>query len=209
VEWTPSRKGAIAETAIAAAATELGIDVYRPVVEGGRCDLIFDTGPRLLRVQCKWAIRRGAVLGVKIGTSRLTPAGYIRTTYSAAEIDAVAAYSQELKRCFLLPISLAAGRSVIHLRLDPAKNGQEGGINYARDYELGAIAQLGERSAGSRKVGGSNPPSSTPRANRSVAVSAHDFRERFGLYLEQAAAGSPIVITRYGKPYARLVPSSA
>ncbi len=107
-------------------------------------------------------------------------------------------------------MSVAAGRSVIHLRLDPAKNGQEGGINYARDYELGAIAQLGERSAGSRKVGGSNPPSSTSlSANGSVSVSAHDFRERFGLYLERAAAGSPITITRYGKPFARLVPVSA
>jgi hypothetical protein len=33
---TPSQKGAIAETAIAAAATKLGIEIYRPVFEGGR-----------------------------------------------------------------------------------------------------------------------------------------------------------------------------
>jgi len=82
---------------MAAYATELGIDVYRPVADGGRCDLIFDVGSRLVRVQCKWAIRRGAVLGVKIGTRRLTPAGYVRTTYSETEVDAVAAYSQDRK----------------------------------------------------------------------------------------------------------------
>jgi hypothetical protein len=36
-----NQKGAIAETAITAAATRLGIEVYRPVADGGRFDLIF------------------------------------------------------------------------------------------------------------------------------------------------------------------------
>ena len=44
-----------------------------------------------------------------------------------------------------------------------AVHNQELAINYAADYELGAIAQLGERVTGSHEVGGSNPPSSTPR----------------------------------------------
>jgi hypothetical protein len=35
-----NHKGAIAETAIIAAAVKLEIDVYVPAVEGGRCDLI-------------------------------------------------------------------------------------------------------------------------------------------------------------------------
>jgi hypothetical protein len=47
------------------------------------------------------------------------------------------------------------------LRLAPARNNQELLVHWATNYRLGAIAQLGERSAGSRKVGGSNPPSST------------------------------------------------
>ncbi len=42
------------------AAVKLGIEVYRPMAEGGRYDLIFGSrGPRLVRVQCKWAARRG------------------------------------------------------------------------------------------------------------------------------------------------------
>jgi hypothetical protein len=53
------------------------------------------------------------------------------------------------------------GRACMHLRLAPARNNQELLVHWAADYRLGAIAQLGERSAGSRKVGGSNPPSST------------------------------------------------
>src|SRR3954449_5361738 len=51
----------------------------------------------------------------------------------------------------------------ISLRLKPAANGQASAINFAADYSLGAIAQLGERVTGSHEVGGSNPPSSTPR----------------------------------------------
>ena len=157
---TPSQKGAIAETAIAAAAVQLEIGVYRPVVEGERFDLIFDMRPRLLRVQCKWATRRGAIIGIKVGTSRLTPAGYHLTTYSEAEIDAVAAYCAQLRECYLLPISMVAGRSYIHLRLAATRNNQESRINWAKHYELGAIAQLGERLAGSEEAAGSSPASS-------------------------------------------------
>jgi hypothetical protein len=48
---TTDQKGAIAELAIAKAATELGIDVYRPFADGGRYDVIFDLLDRLVRVQ--------------------------------------------------------------------------------------------------------------------------------------------------------------
>jgi hypothetical protein len=41
VELSTDQKGAIAETAIAAHATRLGIEVYRSVAEGGRFDLLF------------------------------------------------------------------------------------------------------------------------------------------------------------------------
>jgi hypothetical protein len=60
---TTNQKGAAAETAIAHEAIKLGIEVYRPVAEGGRFDLIFAfADASLARVQCKWApIFRGVV----------------------------------------------------------------------------------------------------------------------------------------------------
>jgi prevent-host-death family protein len=64
---------------------------------------------------------------------------------------------------------------------------------------------LGERSAGSRKVGGSNPPSSTASEQAPIHVGAHEFRNRFGWYMERAAAGEEIRVSRRGKPYARLL----
>jgi hypothetical protein len=92
VTLSANRKGAIAETAIAAEATRLGFDVYRPIAEGGRYDLIIDTNARLVRVQCKWARLLANVVSVGLRTSRLSSHGYVRSTYDASEIDGVAAY---------------------------------------------------------------------------------------------------------------------
>lgn len=61
---TTNRKGAIAETAIAARAVRLGIEVYKPISEGGRFDFLFVwPDDRIERVQCKYApLRNGAVI---------------------------------------------------------------------------------------------------------------------------------------------------
>jgi hypothetical protein len=92
MELTSSQKGGVAELKIAAEAANVGIDVYRPMIDGARCDLIFDTGAGLLRVQCKSATRKGDVIAIRLRTSRHSPSrGYVRTTYCAAEIDGIAA----------------------------------------------------------------------------------------------------------------------
>jgi hypothetical protein len=83
------------------------------------------------------------VLSVNLQTSRHTPKGYVRTSYTASEIDAVAVYAQHLNACFLMPIDQVAGRRAIHLRLEPTRNNQATGIKWARDYELSlAIKRL-------------------------------------------------------------------
>jgi hypothetical protein len=133
---TPSQKGAAAEAAIASAAIQLGLVVLRPLCEGSRYDLMFDLEPKLIRVQCKLAKLVDGVLSVRLQTSRHTPNGYVFTSYSPSEIDAVAAYSSELSRSFLLPINEVSGMCGIHLRLDQAKNNQAQGVRWADDYEL-------------------------------------------------------------------------
>ena len=164
---TTDQKGAIAEAAIALAAMKLGVDVYRPLGEGGRYDLILDVGSRLLRVQCKWAGRLDQVLVVRCYTFRRTRTGWKKTTYSAAEVDVIGAYCMELDRCFLIPIELVAARPTIQLRIAPTRNNQRRRINWADDFdfaakleEQGAIAQLEERLRGTQEVGGSSPPGS-------------------------------------------------
>ena len=61
---TTDQKGAVAELAIAHAAAELGVGVFKPLTDGERYDLIFDLRPELMRVQCKNAVLRGSILKV-------------------------------------------------------------------------------------------------------------------------------------------------
>ncbi len=160
---TTNQKGAISETAIAAAAARHGYGVLKAPCDGGRYDLVFDVDGTLLKVQCKWAIRRGDVIDVRAFSCRHTsPGGLTRRGPAADEIDVLAAYCAELDRCYALPAALVADRTHAHLRLAGAKNCQQQRVRYAADYEFpGAIAQLGERLAGSQKVAGSSPASST------------------------------------------------
>jgi prevent-host-death family protein len=201
-----NRKGAIAEAAIALEATRLGIPVLKPVAEHGRYDLGFELSRRILRVQCKWASldEITGVMRVNLQGSWLSPNGYVRSSYSEDEIDLVAVYCGDLDRCYLLPCSLIAGRRAIYLRVTPPRNGQRACINLASDFEFaGAVAQLEEHQSGTLGARGSSPLSSTPST---VDVGCHEFRNHFGYYLERAAAGDEIRISRRGRPYARLVP---
>lgn len=201
---TSNDKGNIAEAAIASEAIKLGIKVLKPVAEHGRYDLAFDLGHTILRVQCKWASAKEDVICVHLGGYRLTTRGSVRSTYAADEIDAVAVYCQALDRVYLLPAEVVAGRTALHLRLTATKNAQRAAVNWAEKYPLGAVAQLGERVSGTHEVTGSSPVSSTSPAEDEVVVGAHEFRERFGYWMERAAGGEEILITRRGQRYARL-----
>lgn len=52
------------------------------------------------------------------------------------------------------------------------------------------------------------PISSTQDSRRKVTeeVGAHEFRNRFGLYMERAAAGAEVLVNRRGRPYVRMGP---
>src|SRR5580765_869429 len=60
---------------------------------------------------------------------RRTAAGMLNRSYTSEEIDAVAAYCDELERCDLIPIDRVDGLTTIRLRLGPAKDNQARRIN--------------------------------------------------------------------------------
>jgi hypothetical protein len=170
VVLTTNQKGAIAEAAITKAALELGYGVYRPSIEGGRYDLIFDTGDELQRVQCKWAPLNGEVIVIRAYSTRRTAAGIRRNTYKPGEFDVLVAYCAAIDRVYAIPYDQIAGASHLQLRLSPARNNQRIGIRAAREFEFGAtlpqtalgpIAQLGERRHGMAEAVGSSPTGST------------------------------------------------
>jgi PD-(D/E)XK endonuclease len=202
----PNHKGNVAEAAIALAAMKAGLAVSKPMTEHTRYDLVIGIGDELKRVQCKWGCLspHGAVITVNLASSRFTPSGRVITKYASGEVDFVAVYCGALDRCYLLPERLFVDRGDVWLRLEPAKNGQRSCINLAADYEFeGAVAQLVERRAGSAQATGSSPVSSIQEPPMSIG--SDEFRNRLGYYLDLAAEGQEINITRWGRRYLKLV----
>lgn len=205
MENNPNIKGNVAELKIAARAAELGLEVYGPLTEHGRTDLVIGIGGKLHKVQCKWGRleRDGQVISVKLESCRYTAAGAVRTRYQPGEVDLLAVYSADTGRCYLLPEPLFVDRGAVWLRLAPAQNGQRACINLADDYEFaGAVAQLEERLAGSQKVRGSSPLSSTSPLPSSIG--SNEFRNKLGYYLELAARGHELLVTRRGRPFVKV-----
>jgi hypothetical protein len=60
----------------------------------------------------------------------------MRTTYSADEIDAIAAYAPDTDRCYLIPVGEVEGHAMISLRVAPTRNNQAQLVRWAKDYEL-------------------------------------------------------------------------
>lgn len=206
VSENTNHKGNAAELAIAAEAARLGLAVFAPLTEHGRYDLVLEVAGRLLRVQCKWGRCDGETIVAQLASSYHSPTrGHVRRTYSAAEIDAIAIYCERTRRCYLLPIDEVAGMGRLTLRLAPARNNQRAALNFAARYEFsGAVAQLEERLTGSQEVTGSSPVSSTLDGADAIDVGAHQFRNHFGYYMERAAAGAEIRVSRRGRPYVRM-----
>ena len=205
MENNPNVKGNVAEAAIALAAAKAGLTAYKPVGEHGRADLVLEIGKELYRVQCKWGrlLPPGDVIVVNLSSSRWTPGGQVITKYLDGEVDLVAVYCGALDRCYLLPERLFVDRRTAQLRLTPARNGQRSCINLASDYEFnGAVAQLEERCHGMAEARGSSPLSSTPPPPTSVG--SNEFRNRLGYYLDLAASGQELTITRWGKRFLRV-----
>ena len=168
MELTTDQKGTIAEAAVTHAAAELGVGVLKPITNGLRYDLIFDIGGQLRRIQVKWARLYSQVIIIRCYSARRARDGLRSRTYAATDVDAVAAWCPDVRRCFLLMPEHFDGRHVFQLRVSPARNNQHLRVNWAEDFDfaatlrrLGAVAQLGERPAGSREATGSSPVGST------------------------------------------------
>jgi prevent-host-death family protein len=221
-----NHKGNVAELAIAKEAASLGLSVLMPITEHERYDLALGICGRLLRVQCKWGAKGSGTICVRLSSCYHSPTrGYVKSTYAASEVDAVAVYCGEVDRCFLLPGELFVGRGVVNLRTEPARNSQRAALNFATDYEFrGAIAQLEERLTGSQKVVGSSPTSSTPAPLRDLidaalpgddfadlkqTVGMDEFDAKLAQYVRRAEDGAEILVTRWGRPVARLGPPAS
>ena len=206
----PNHKGNVAELAIAAAATKLGVDVSKPLGEHTRYDLIFGIADQLLRVQCKWAPHQNSVIKVNLASARYRSDGtQLTKTYTSGEIDGFAVYCEALDGCYWLPISRTEGLKAIWLRTSEARNGQRAAVNWADDFDLsGAVAQLEVAPRWHRGGRGFESHQLHLSSSSDLAViGAEEYRVRLGAYMERAKAGEGFLITRRGKAHVRLLPA--
>jgi Holliday junction resolvase-like predicted endonuclease len=135
-ELTTKGRGDLAELQVASDLVRRGYRIAFPHGELWDYDLILCRGSTLERVQVKFTRSDGKVITVRCRSHSLTN-GRVRSVkrYTAAMIDWLAVYDQTSNCCYYLPAAvLGTGRSMMHLRLHPAGNGQRAGIHDAVDY---------------------------------------------------------------------------
>jgi hypothetical protein len=130
-------KDDLAELKVAADLADRGCRISIPFGEDCDYGLIADYEGRLHRVQVKYTRSNGHVVVIRCRSHSLTN-GKVRATklYTSAMIDWIAVYDSATERCFYLPSWElgTAGRNLLHLRLQPARNGQRIGIRDADAY---------------------------------------------------------------------------
>ena len=130
-------KGDLAELKVAADLADRGCCISIPFGEDCDYDLIADYEGRLHRVQVKYTRSDGQVVVIRCRSHSLTN-GKVRATklYTPAMVDWLAVYDSTTECCFYCPSWAlgTAGRTLLHLRLKPARNNQRMGIREARAY---------------------------------------------------------------------------
>ena len=129
-------KGDLAELKVAADLAKRGCRISIPFGEDCDYDLIADYRGRLHRIQVKYSQSDGQIVVIRCRSHSLTN-GKVRTKlYMPTMIDWIAAYDPTTDRCYYCPSwELGAeGRNLLHLRLQPARNGQRIGIREANAY---------------------------------------------------------------------------
>ncbi len=130
------QKGDLAELKVAADLAGRGCSISFPFGEDCDYDLIADLDGQIHRVQVKYTESDGEVIVVRCRSHSLTN-GRVRRTkhYTSETIDWIAVYDRTSDHCYYLPADeLGTGKSMLHLRLVPTRNGQRIGVRDAGDY---------------------------------------------------------------------------
>jgi hypothetical protein len=151
---TSKEKAIIAETAVAADLTKRGYHVALPLGDCDAYDLLFRrVGPwpnhwdvkkppatcdafHMERVQVKYTKSDGKVIQIKARSHSTANSEPITRLYGPAVAEWVAVYDVTTNQCYYIPTQELVGLStgVIYLRLTLARNGQDKGVRWARDY---------------------------------------------------------------------------
>ena len=141
-----ARRGLATHLAVAQKLVERGYEVLQPLGDHLRYDLAYyvptsgGIGPigrqeaRLVRIQCKTARISKDQAYLIFNTSNMTGGRRERRGYRE-DVEFFGVYSPEIGKVYLIPVE-AVPEGQAYLRLKKAKNNQEKGIIWAKDYEL-------------------------------------------------------------------------
>lgn len=140
---TKKQLGELSQAYIIARLLEVGYAVLAPYGDSSRYDLVIeDAEGQFWRVQCKTAWIEGGDNGyIKFATTSLRSCStngkikYSRAGY-VGQVEYFAIHSHELHKTYLIPAGHIGNATRMSLRLAPAKNNQEKGVRWAREYEL-------------------------------------------------------------------------
>ena len=130
----PVDVGLRSEGVIIARLVAEGFGVLLPFGVNVRFDLVLYQDGAFTRAQCKTGrLRKGAILfsTQSIVTSKTRN---VCRSYEG-EADLFLVYCPDNERIYAVPVK-GAPRGSMSLRVDPCRNGQHQGVNWARDYEL-------------------------------------------------------------------------
>lgn len=135
-ELSTKQKGDISELRFSAKLTELGADVYEPIGEDTRSDLIVDINSRILKIQVKTAryVDDKRKIEFKCCSTRSNFTETEEVNYEG-DIDAFGVFHPDTESFYYVPIE-DAPKSSMYLRLKPPKNNQTKNVNMAEDYIL-------------------------------------------------------------------------
>jgi hypothetical protein len=129
-------KGDLAEAKVFADLIMRGHKVAFPYGEDWDYDLIVCRSGNLERLQVKYTESNGEYIEVKCFSASLTN-GRVRNVkrYTAETVDWIGVYDLTTDRCYYVPSTeFAEGRTYLHLRLLPARNGQLKGVRLASGF---------------------------------------------------------------------------
>lgn len=139
-----AQRGLATQLAVAQRLVERGYEVLQPLGDHLRYDLAYyipaggavngRQEAQLVRIQCKTARISKDQTYLNFNTSNITGGRGERRGYRE-DVELFGVYSPEICKVYLIPVE-AVPEGQAYLRLKKAKNNQEKGIIWAKDYEL-------------------------------------------------------------------------
>ncbi len=129
----PNQKGILGEIAVIKNLCAQGYDVFQAVSNSSRVDLIALRDNIPIKIQVKSTYSKNGIVTAYTRKTCLNPV--YNYSYSTDDFDVLAIYVIDKDVvCYIASHEILANRTMVKLRFEEAKNGQQKRIRYVSDY---------------------------------------------------------------------------